>query len=77
MRSRLGWSRSHNRRVRPPRVNNAGGTRRGSFFQQTARDWREGFELKFFAHVQPCRMSWPLLKETQGAVVLPAPLVHR
>jgi hypothetical protein len=26
--------------------------RGGSFFQQTAQDWREGFELKFFAHVR-------------------------
>jgi 3-oxoacyl-[acyl-carrier protein] reductase len=50
-------------------VNNAGGTRRGSFFQQTEQDWREGFELKFFAHVRLCRMAWPLLKEAQGAVV--------
>ncbi len=40
-----------------------------SFFQQPEQDWREGFELKFFAHVRLCRMAWPLLKEAQGAVV--------
>lgn len=50
-------------------VNNAGGTRRGGFFQQSEQDWREGFELKFFAHVRLCRMAWPLLKEAGGAVV--------
>jgi 3-oxoacyl-[acyl-carrier protein] reductase len=50
-------------------VNNAGGTRRGGFFAQTERDWRDGFELKFFAHVRLCRLAWPLLKAAQGSVV--------
>ena len=50
-------------------VNNAGGTRRGGFFKQTEQDWRDGFELKFFAHVRLCRLAWPLLKTVQGSVV--------
>jgi len=50
-------------------VNNAGGTRRGGFFVQTDQDWRDGFNLKFFAHVRLCRLTWPLLKTAQGSVV--------
>ena len=50
-------------------VNNAGGARRGDFFTQPEQDWRDGFELKFFAHVRLCRLAWPLLKATQGSVV--------
>jgi len=50
-------------------VNNAGGTRRGGFFRQTEQDWRDGFELKFFAHVRLCRLAWPLLSVAQGSVV--------
>lgn len=50
-------------------VNNAGGARRGDFFTQPEQDWRDGFELKFFAHVRLCRLAWPLLKASQGSVV--------
>lgn len=50
-------------------VNNAGGARRGDFFTQPEADWRDGFELKFFAHVWLCRLAWPLLKAAQGSVV--------
>ncbi len=50
-------------------VNNAGGARRGDFFTQPEEDWRDGFELKFFAHVRLCRLAWPLLKAAQGSVV--------
>ena len=50
-------------------VNNAGGARRGDFFMQPEQDWRDGFELKFFAHVRLCRLAWPLLKTAQGSVV--------
>jgi 3-oxoacyl-[acyl-carrier protein] reductase len=50
-------------------VNNAGATRRGNFFVQTEQDWRDGFNLKFFAHVALCRLAWPLLKAAQGSVV--------
>lgn len=50
-------------------INNAGGTRRGGFFEQTEQDWRDGFNLKFFAHVRLCRLAWPLLKTAKGSVV--------
>jgi 3-oxoacyl-[acyl-carrier protein] reductase len=50
-------------------VNNAGGARRGDFSTQPEADWRDGFELKFFAHVRLCRLAWPLLKAAQGSVV--------
>ena len=50
-------------------VNSAGGARRGAFLTQPDEDWREGFELKFFAHVRLCRLAWPLLKTAQGSVV--------
>lgn len=50
-------------------VNNAGGARRGDFLTQPEGDWRDGFELKFFAHVWLCRLAWPLLKTAQGSAV--------
>lgn len=50
-------------------VNNAGGARRGDFFTQSEEDWRDGFELKFFAHVRLCRLAWPHLKAARGSVV--------
>jgi 3-oxoacyl-[acyl-carrier protein] reductase len=50
-------------------VNNAGATKRGGFFAQSEREWRDAFELKFFAHVGLCRVAWRLLKASQGSVV--------
>ena len=50
-------------------VNNAGATKRGGFFVQSEREWREAFELKVFAHVRLCRLAWPLLKAGNGSVV--------
>ncbi len=50
-------------------VNNAGSVRRGNFLTQPEADWRDGFELKFFAHVWLCRLAWPLLKASEGSVV--------
>ena len=43
-------------------VNNAGATKRGGFFTQSEQEWRDAFNLKFFAHVDLCRLAWPLLK---------------
>jgi 3-oxoacyl-[acyl-carrier protein] reductase len=48
-------------------VNNAGSTKRGDFFALTDADWKEGFGLKFFAHVRLARAA--LLKESKGALV--------
>jgi 3-oxoacyl-[acyl-carrier protein] reductase len=50
-------------------VNNAGASKRGSFFEQTEADWQAGFALKFFAQVRLCRVAWPLLKQAKGSVV--------
>ncbi len=50
-------------------VNNAGATKRGGFFEQAEREWRDAFDLKFFAHVALCRLAWPLLKAGKGSVV--------
>ena len=50
-------------------VNNAGATKRGGFFEQSEKEWRDAFELKFFAHVRLCRLAWPLLKASKGSVV--------
>ena len=50
-------------------INNAGAAKRGSFFDLTEKDWSDGFNLKFFAHVRLCRLAWPLLKSAEGSVV--------
>jgi len=50
-------------------VNNAGATKRGDFRQLTDADWKEGFELKFFAHVRMSREAWPLLVASKGSVI--------
>ncbi len=50
-------------------VNNAGATKRGGFFAQSEQEWRDAFNLKFFAHVGLSRLAWPLLKAGQGSVV--------
>lgn len=50
-------------------VANAGATKRGGFFEQSEKEWRDAFELKFYAHVRLCRLAWPLLKANKGSVV--------
>jgi 3-oxoacyl-[acyl-carrier protein] reductase len=50
-------------------VNNAGATKRGGFFAQSEAEWRDAFELKFFAHVRLCRLAWPMLKAGKGSVI--------
>ncbi|MGE3149717.1 MAG: SDR family oxidoreductase [Pseudorhodoplanes sp.] len=50
-------------------INAAGAARSGTFFQLTDEDFRDGFALKFFAAVALCRLFWPLLKESRGAIV--------
>ena len=50
-------------------VNNAGATKRGDFRALTDADWKDGFELKFFAHMRLSRAAWPLLVKTKGAIV--------
>jgi 3-oxoacyl-[acyl-carrier protein] reductase len=50
-------------------VNNAGTTKRGDFLELTDADWKEGYALKFFAHVRLARAAWPMLVDTKGAMV--------
>ena len=50
-------------------MNNAGATKRGDFRELTDADWKDGFELKFFAHVRLAREAWPLLVASKGSVV--------
>jgi len=50
-------------------VNNAGATERGDFRDLTDTDWKDGFELKFFAHVRLAREAWPLLKASAGSLI--------
>jgi 3-oxoacyl-[acyl-carrier protein] reductase len=50
-------------------INNAGATRRGSFFELTDADWQDGYALKFFGHMRLVRLAWPLLKERKGSFV--------
>lgn len=50
-------------------VNNAGATKRGSFFELADEDWVAGFGLKFFATMRMTRAAWPHLKASQGAIV--------
>jgi 3-oxoacyl-[acyl-carrier protein] reductase len=50
-------------------INNAGATRRGSFFELTEADWQDGYALKFFGHMRLVRAAWPLLKERRGSFV--------
>jgi len=35
----------------------------------TDKDWSDGFNLKFFAHVRLCRLAWPELEASSGSVV--------
>ena len=50
-------------------INNAGATKRGSFFELTEADWQDGYALKFFGHVRLTRAAWPLLRERKGSLV--------
>jgi 3-oxoacyl-[acyl-carrier protein] reductase len=50
-------------------VNNAGATKRGDFRVLTDEDWKDGFDLKFFAHVRLSREAWPLLAKSKGSIV--------
>lgn len=40
-------------------INNAGATKRGSFFELADEDWVAGFGLKFFATMRMTRAAWP------------------
>src|SRR4029079_13061226 len=50
-------------------INNAGATKRGSFFELSDADWADGYALKFFGHMRLVRLAWPLLKARTGSFV--------
>jgi 3-oxoacyl-[acyl-carrier protein] reductase len=50
-------------------VNNAGATRRGSFFDMKIEDWTDGFALKFFGAALLCQAAWPHLVRRKGSIV--------
>lgn len=50
-------------------INNAGATKRGSFFALTDADFEDGFALKFYGAVRLTRAAWPHLRRIQGCIV--------
>lgn len=50
-------------------VTSAGATRAGAFLQQPDEQWQDGFALKFYSCVRLCRVFWPMLKTSHGAVI--------
>jgi 3-oxoacyl-[acyl-carrier protein] reductase len=50
-------------------VNNAGATKRGDFRALSDEDWKDGFELKFFAHMRLARACWAMLAQNKGSIV--------
>jgi 3-oxoacyl-[acyl-carrier protein] reductase len=50
-------------------VTSAGATKAGAFLKQADEDWHDGFALKFYSCVRLCRLFWPMLKVSHGAVV--------
>jgi 3-oxoacyl-[acyl-carrier protein] reductase len=50
-------------------VNSAGATRAGSFLSQPDEEWQDGFALKFYSCVRLCRLFWPMLRSSEGAVI--------
>ena len=50
-------------------VNNAGATKRGDFLSLPDEDWQDGFALKFFGAMRCCRVAWPHLQASQGAII--------
>ena len=50
-------------------INSAGDAKGGDFLKQPDREWTDGLGLKFYACVRMCRLCWPLLAKSHGAVV--------
>jgi 3-oxoacyl-[acyl-carrier protein] reductase len=51
-------------------VANAGAAAQGGFLELPDDAWLQGFGLKMFANLRVLREAWPLLKESNGHVVL-------
>jgi 3-oxoacyl-[acyl-carrier protein] reductase len=50
-------------------VNNAGATKRGDFLVLTDEEWKDGFDLKFFAAMRLSRSAWNHLQANQGTII--------
>jgi 3-oxoacyl-[acyl-carrier protein] reductase len=50
-------------------VNNAGATKRGDFLTLTDDEWKDGFDLKFYAAMRLSRAAWKYLQSSQGTII--------
>lgn len=50
-------------------VNNAGATKRGDFLELPDEEWKDGFDLKFYATMRLSRAGWKYLQASSGAIV--------
>lgn len=50
-------------------VNNAGATKRGDFLKLTDEEWKDGFELKFYAAMRLSRAAWKHLQTCSGTII--------
>jgi 3-oxoacyl-[acyl-carrier protein] reductase len=50
-------------------VNNAGATKRGDFLTLTDDEWKDGFDLKFYAATRLSRAAWKTLQSSQGTII--------
>ncbi len=50
-------------------VNNAGATKRGDFLTLTDEEWKDGFDLKFYAAMRLARAAWTHLQTANGAII--------
>jgi len=50
-------------------VNNAGATKRGDFFTLTDEEWKDGFDLKFYATMRLSRAAWTYLQTNNGTII--------
>lgn len=50
-------------------VNCAGATKRGDFLELTDEEWKDGFDLKFYAALRLSRSAWKYLQAGSGAII--------
>ena len=50
-------------------VNNAGATKRGDFLTLTDDEWKDGFDLKFYAAMRLSRAAWKYLQASHGTII--------
>jgi 3-oxoacyl-[acyl-carrier protein] reductase len=50
-------------------VNSAGATKRGDFLALTDEEWKDGFDLKFFAAMRLSRAAWKYLQASSGTII--------